>query len=733
MNRFHLLLVASTSPLLFPGLATADTVSASVAVSSTVQTAGPRSGANGTNFFNVVGLPSFASFGVLDFTASSFNLAFPVTAVSNLSLSLTEANSSFTTASGGLAFYLVTDTTTEISAGKTPPSPLKYQTGVSPQGLGTQLGTTPFLLGTGNFSTNSGNTGSGTVDTYSLSLSSDAQTYFLSQLNTANATLRLVVTPTDTTSESTWAGSTTSVTGGKPKLTFDATLDQPSLSWIGGSGNWNATGGTDWSGGAWNSVKTAVFDTSSGTVTLGTPVTTLGTRFDVTGYEIAGGASNPLTLSSAAGGNAITVSNAADTATISAVLDGTTGLQKNGAGALALTGANIFTGNVTINGGTLAIATDGNLGATGNGIILNQGSLKAVNAVAIAATRTLSGSGSLDGTGGLLDFTGAVNAGSLAITGGSVQFSGSAAAFSSASVVAGSQLTLTAPLTTTGRTTFSGDGTVALNGDNSSNAGGISINRGTGAVGPTIMLGSSTALGANTTFFNAGKLQASSAFTGVNAIQTAVSFGGSGTLDGSNMEFNGGFGFFGAAAKRLTVLNTTTISSPITSTGTTNVGDALIKAGAGTLTLAAINNTAGCYTGGTQVLSGTLEVTNTGTLGLGDVLVAAENAVTTVLRLDSNATISDLSNVFISNGAGMSQIDLNFNSSLFETVNSLTVNGVSVTPGDYSAATLSTYLTGTGNLRVLATVPEPSVWALLLLGGSALAAIRMRRSPGSIA
>jgi len=128
-----------------------------------------------------------------------------------------------------------------------------------------------------------------------------------------------------------------------------------------------------------------------------------------------------------------------------------------------------------------------------------------------------------------------------------------------------------------------------------------------------------------------------------------------------------------------------------------------------------------------------VEITNTGAFGLGDVLVAAENAVATVLRLDSNSTIDDLSNVFVSDGAGTSQTDLNFNSALFESVKSLTITGVPVTPGDYNAATLSIYLTGTGNLRVLATVPEPSTWILLALGGSALAAVRMRRSRESIA
>jgi len=725
MNRSRIPFAVAISSLLLAHSAGADTVSGTAFTSATVQVAGPRTGTSGTNFLNVEGSNNgnFASFGVVDFNVSVFNLAFPVTDVSNLAFSLTENNAAFTVANGGLNFYLTTDTTTSIAAGA---SPLKFLTASAPEGLGSQLATT-YLLGSGTFSSNSGATGSGTVDTYSLLLSGASQSYFINQLNTANAVLRLIITPTDATGASTWNGGTNSTTSVRPKLAFNATLNQPTLTWVGGSGTWNATGGTDWSGGAWDSTKTAIFSTGSGAVTLGTPVTTLGMQFGVDGYTVAGNAANPLTLSSSAGGNAISVANSGDTATISAVIAGTTGLQKNGAGKLTLTGANTFTGDVTISSGTLAISSDANLGNAANGVVLNTGTLSAPTGATLGSTRTLSGSGSLDSTTGLT-LTGPVNASALAITSGStVTFSGNSIAFGSAALATGSHLNVTAPLTGGSRITISGDGTATLSGDNSLYGAGVSMSKGAGTVGPTVVINAGTSLGSNTLFLNAGTLSTSVDLAGANAISSPVSLGGSATLSG-NMEVLV-LGFFGSTAKRLTITDNVTLSGSITSTGTTNVGDALIKAGAGKLTLATSNN----YTGGTQVLSGTLEVASGGALGTGDVLVAAENAVATVLRLDSNATIADLSNVFINNGAGMSQINLNFNSSLFETVNSLTVNGVPVTPGDYSAATLSTYLTGTGNLRVLATVPEPSVWALLLLGGSALAAIRMRRSPGSIA
>jgi autotransporter-associated beta strand protein len=707
MFRFAFSFIAAVSCLALPGLALADTVSATASLSSTVQVAGPRTGSSGTNFFNVEGSNNgnFASFGVLDFSADAFNLAFPATAVSNLTLSLTESNSGFTKASGGLNFYLVTDTTTSIANDGS--SPLIFDSANAPEGLGAQLGTTPFLLGAGTFSGAS----TGTVDTYSFSLNTEAQTYLLSQLNAEGSTVRLVITPTDATGASTWAGSTNSSAASRPLLSLDVTLDQPSLTWVGGSGAWNATGGTDWSGGAWDSAKTAAFTTGSGTVTLGSAVTATGLKFTSSGYTIAGAAGNPLTLSSGTAGNVISVDSG--DATISAVLAGSSGLAKNGAGLLALEGANTFTGTVTVNAGTLQIASDAALGDAANGIALNGGTLRAKTggAIVVGAGRTLTGSGTLDANAGL-EFDGVVDAGALTVTGsGPVTFAGPSAAFTSANLQSGSHLTISAPLASTGRTTFSGDGTATLSADNSGYGSGITMSKGAGSVGPTVVLGTSTALGGGTLFLNAGTLSAGATLTGANAVSTAVSLGGSATLSG-DMELAGGFGFFGSTAKRLTVLGNVTISSAITSTGIANIGDALIKAGSGKLTLAVAN----AYTGGTQVLAGTLEVANGGALGTGDVTVAAESAVAAVLRLDSDTTIDDLANLFVLNGTGASQIDLNFDNSLFEVVNSLTVNGEAVAPGDYNAANLSGILTGTGNLRVLSAVPEPGSLALLTVG-----------------
>lgn len=720
MSKHRILPIAILLPLfLFSGLIRADTVSATASANATVQPGGPRTGSSGTNYFNIEGANngSFASWGALDFNVASFNLAYTATAISNLSISFTEANGSFTVASGSMAFYLVTDTTSSILNNGT--STLFFDSANAPEGLGTQLGNTPFLLGTGTFSAIPAN---GIIDTYSLTLSTEAQTYFLSQLNTSSAILRLVVTPTAANTASTWAGATSATTTNRPKLSFDVTLDQPTLIWIGGSGTWNPTGGTDWSGGSWDSTKNAVFQTgTAGVVTLGDAITTNGIKFNTTGYTINSNG-HALTLSSSAGGNAISVANAGDTASVNAPIAGTAGLTKTGAGTLSLAEANTFTGTVTVNQGVLLVAQDSNFGDPGNGITLNGGTLRqsAISTLVVGAGRTLSGSGTLDASTGSMVFAGPVNVGGITLTpNSSVTFSGSSATLNTAALEAGSVLTISAPVSGSARTTFTGDGSVHLNGDNSSFTGGFQMNKGAGSTGPTLIMDSHTALGSNTLYLNAGTLQATTDMTGGNAITTGVSLGGNATLTGSDMEFSGSFGFYGAYLKTFTVENNVTIDSSISPGG--NAFDTLIKSGPGKLTLKDLNG----YDDGTQVLAGTIEVTSSGALGIGSVTISPG----AMLTLETDAGIDDGSSIFLLSNAGLfAKLDLNFDSSFSETVQSLFIDGVAMPAGTYKASDLPDFLTGTGSLNVLA-VPEPNAILLVFAGSLVMfAAVRRSRS-----
>ena len=101
----------------------------------------------------------------------------------------------------------------------------------------------------------------------------------------------------------------------------------------------------------------------------------------------------------------------AGTATISAIIGGSTAITLNGAGALVLSGDNTFSGGTTITTGTLRVGHDRALGSAG--LTLNGGGLSNAGASAITIANDLSltadiGLGSAT-FAGALDLTGAVD------------------------------------------------------------------------------------------------------------------------------------------------------------------------------------------------------------------------------------------------------------------------------------------------------------------------------------
>ncbi|HWA82151.1 MAG TPA: PEP-CTERM sorting domain-containing protein [Fimbriimonadaceae bacterium] len=187
----------------------------------TIQGAGPRTGANGYNFANVEGTNNgnFASYVIVDFNGTqtmsgvtgiadgtyggTFNFGGAVTA-NSLSLRLTQDNAGFTH-DGALQFWLATANTSGTSnhSGSTPNfadgasefSPLLLGSGTFTQGA-----TTP-VTGTGAPTA----LGSGTIDTYTFSLSGAAQTAVSDALNNGTA-IRLIISPNDPTVAATYAG-----------------------------------------------------------------------------------------------------------------------------------------------------------------------------------------------------------------------------------------------------------------------------------------------------------------------------------------------------------------------------------------------------------------------------------------------------------------------------------------------------------------------------------------------
>ncbi|WP_161492382.1 autotransporter outer membrane beta-barrel domain-containing protein [Brucella pituitosa] len=192
----------------------------------------------------------------------------------------------------------------------------------------------------------------------------------------------------------------------------------------GGAGIWNLTS-PFWSAtadgltgpySAWNNAAhdNAIFGGTAGTVTLANPITIGGLQFSSNGYVLSG---NQLTL-----GDAYTVlsvgegtpADAAMTATISAVIAGDGQLVKSGAGILVLNATNTYTGGTLINGGTLRISSDANLGNASGALSLDGGTLNTTASMTSARAVSLTGVGSF-----------AINASTVLTLSGPISGSGS--------------------------------------------------------------------------------------------------------------------------------------------------------------------------------------------------------------------------------------------------------------------------------------------------------------------
>ncbi len=201
----------------------------------------------------------------------------------------------------------------------------------------------------------------------------------------------------------------------------------------GGSGTWN-TSNTNWntlangtgSASAFDSSKAAIFGNTAGTVTVsgaGGVTANGGIEFDSSGYVITG---TTLTLGTT---STIQVTGATDTGTINAPIAGFDGMTIAGSGTTVLGGTNTFQGNVSINGASLSISHNSNLGDANNAVTISSGTFKITNDVSMPSSRNLT----LDGTGTVdvaatktLTVTGSANGGDLVLSNsGKLNLSGS--------------------------------------------------------------------------------------------------------------------------------------------------------------------------------------------------------------------------------------------------------------------------------------------------------------------
>jgi autotransporter-associated beta strand protein len=509
-----------------------------------------------------------------------------------------------------------------------------------------------------------------------------------------------------------------------------AQLFAANQTWNNGGANstWDTTS-LNWSGAAWTNGNTAIFGaTGAGEITVASGISAIGvSQINANGYSFSGSAVSLGGLQLASGvstsfNNAITTTGADVTlngGSLNLAGGGTIFSNSNwrqnaaGTGTVNFTAGNYTFGGMNFSAGGSTTAMNGTV--SGAATLTGTTGIFAIGySAASSFTYDSSGTSNMaalivarDGVSSFVQKQGTVNLsnnGAFALqissrtANGTLDLEGGAL-----NMVAGSTLTVNANNAATGTLNVKGGTltarTLALN----SGAGGSSVVRVTGT--GTLNVDAITTANGGTKSINLD-----GGTVGTTASTSATW--------SPNMSLGGNVNFRAATLAGAT--------ANITLSGVLSGAGGFTKVGAGTLTL---TNNGNDFEGNLVVDAGTLATSTTGRLGTGNVRLSAG----TVLSLGNNASIADTASIVFDSTMGTgSDIILSFANGSAETIYTLSsIGGVSVAAGTYDAGQLNTafgtdVFSGAGSLTILASVPEPSTYAVMA-GVVALGAVGLRR------
>jgi autotransporter-associated beta strand protein len=449
-----------------------------------------------------------------------------------------------------------------------------------------------------------------------------------------------------------------------------------------------------------NSLKTDGYITGTGTLSVASGL-------------VLSSSNSPSIQNNLSFGAAEAVFLTASALNVSGQISGTGGLTKGAAGSLNLTGANTFTGPITVNEGMLNFKDMGSLGADTSEIVLNDGASLVPNTANVTLTRGLRLNGYYQAS-----ISGPSTAGNFVIgapiTGtGQLLVSFSNVVFTAANTFAG-DLTVGGTLTFGGDAMLGGGTRVALN------SGGKLVLAAPWTTSRTLAVNGSSFSTVDTAGFDASIAKLTSQFSSSSLVKA-----GAGLL--TLPDAGGFFGAMSVTAGEVRLDGTI----PDNATGTLSVSAGATLSGSmqGTRTVLVFGTLSpgdgvGPMSSGNLLFQGnsTLSMELASSTGYDQVNVTGSVTLTGTVQLALNLGVTNLADTFT----------LILNDGTDAVSGRFTYAGTTLNEGTQfqagGQAFQISYVGGTGNDVVLTAVPEPANAGLLLLGALALAARRRRRS-----